>query len=511
VEWLDPRLPVDAGHLVAAAAELGWTVGRAAERLRELGYAVLDPTLPETPMVKTDRTLITYGPFGMWMRHNSTEQIPVGHIIAAAGTLGWTPRLAAERLRELGYPVPDRALPPDSSVVDIDRLLASRNLDGKAPWLKADHPVSLGRIAVAIAATGWDMRRIVKRLREWGFAVPHEAWPEVSLIDADRALISRDFDGKTWLDPDASISVGHLVGAAATLGWAPRRVVGRLRELGIPVADGTVPDTSITEADRTLVSSNLDGRWLWLDATRPVPVSHLVAAAVELEWSVQQTAKRLHELGYPVRDRDLPDTPITDADRTLVRRAVRHRLPFFGGVVPLGYVIDAAVELGWTVRRVAGRLQDFDFVVPDGDLPRGLITEIDRRLISRGLDGRPSWLDRGSPVPTSHLLGASLKLGWELVDTAERIRELGFVVSDRELPATALTENDGLLISRNLDKLGPWLDPDQPVPVSQVFAAAVRLSWDRTRVADRLRELGYTVSDLLSVQGGPGFVAPELR
>src|SRR5262249_60688207 len=65
------------------------------------------------------------------------------------------------------------------------------------------------------------------------------SWPETPPDRDDRTLLSRNLDRqRPWLNPEQPVPVGHVLTAAAELGWAPGRVAQRLMELGMKLVPG---------------------------------------------------------------------------------------------------------------------------------------------------------------------------------------------------------------------------------------------------------------------------------
>ena len=86
------------------------------------GLAFL-PALPsDYILLLRDRTKYQY----KWLEHGSP--VPAGHIFGVSEALCRPIAEVCDRLRLLGYIVPDEA------ILLNDKILASNNLDGKAPW-----------------------------------------------------------------------------------------------------------------------------------------------------------------------------------------------------------------------------------------------------------------------------------------------------------------------------------------------------------------------------------------
>src|SRR5262249_21527346 len=177
--------------------------------------------------------------------------------------------------------------------------------------------VPVGHVLAAAAQLGWAPGRVVQRLGELGYPVTHWSWPQSPPDRDERTLLSRNLDGRhPWLDPEQLAPVGHVLAAAAQLGWAPGRVVQRLGELGYPVTQRSWPQTPHDRDARPLLSRNLDGRPPWLDPEQPAPVGHVLTAAAQLGSAPGRVAHRLGELGYPVTQRSWPQTPPDRDDLT---------------------------------------------------------------------------------------------------------------------------------------------------------------------------------------------------
>ncbi|MFV5996341.1 caspase, EACC1-associated type [Streptomyces sp. NPDC056231] len=75
-----------------------------------------------------------------------------------------------------------------------------------------------------------------------------------------------------------------------------------------------------------------------------------------------------------------------------------------------------------------------------------------------------------------------------------RLKELGF--DALSLPHL-LKPDDRLVVSRGLDGIGPWLNPEEPVRSSHVLRAAEVTGRSMDEVAEHLRQLGFVASPVL--------------
>ncbi|MDT0353631.1 wHTH domain-containing protein [Pseudonocardia charpentierae] len=265
-----------------------------------------------------------------------------------------------------------------------------------------------------------------------------------------------------------------------------------------------------------------DGDWSG-DLAEPVPGRQVISMAAQLGWSLAAVAARLQQLGAVVPEREWPQVVLTDNEWRLLSldldaprpRRGRRTAPMSRGnwidlaePVPAAHVFRAAARLGWSAEAVAARLQQLGAVVPEREWPQVVLTDEDRRLLSRNLDGRNPWIDLAEPVPAAHVIGAAAQLGWSAEAVAARLQQLGAVVPEREWPQVVLTDDDRRLLSRGLDTPqgfyepwnGPsdgdrWIDLTEPVPAAHVIGAAAQLGWSAEAVAARLQQLGAVVPE----------------
>src|SRR5262249_27223038 len=161
-----------------------------------------------------------------------------------------------------------------------------------------------------------------------------------------------------------------------------------------------------------------------------------------------------------------------------------------GDPVPAGHVLTAAVKLEWAPGRVAERLGELGYTVPQRSWPQTPPDRDDLTLLSRNLDRRHPWLDPEQPVPAGHVPPAAVKWAWGPGRLPGRLGELGYTVPQRSWPQTPPDRDDLTLLSRNLDRLPLRLALPNPVPAGHVLTAAVKLEWAPGRVAERLGGLG---------------------
>ncbi|WP_295433285.1 caspase family protein [uncultured Thiodictyon sp.] len=435
-----------------------------------------------------------------------SREISAAKTLVAAVRLGETGSVVLTRLRALGFSVPDEE--PDwariGPLTEADRILLSRNLDGSVPWLEPEVP--MGHVVGAAVKLDASLAQVAGRLRALGFVLPSDSpnWESISpSAEADLTLLSQNLDGKAlWLEPE--VPLGQVLLAATRLGASPAQIAARLRTLGFSLPNDSPNWESIgplTEADRTLLSWHLDGTSPWLEPE--VPLGHVLRAAVKLRASPAQIAARLHALGLTLLPNDSPDWeangPLTEADWTLLSWRLDGSVPWLERTkVPLNHVVGAAARLGTSPAQIAARLGALGFALPN-DRPNwesiGPLTEADWTLLSENLDGKAPWLGLGPTVPLGHVVGAAARQGTSPAQIAARLHALGLALLPNDSldweAIGPLTEADRTLLSQNLDGKPPWLRPE--VPLSQVFAAAVKLGASPAQIAARLHALGLAL------------------
>ena len=108
-------------------------------------------TLPALPS-DCELLLIDSKPYDTrWVMRDTP--VPAGHVFKVAESLRRPVPAVCDRLRELGYAVPDEA-----SLL-ADRTLASRNLDGKAPWRVSTSPLTAKELSFIAERLGVERRR----------------------------------------------------------------------------------------------------------------------------------------------------------------------------------------------------------------------------------------------------------------------------------------------------------------------------------------------------------------
>ncbi|OHV47352.1 TIR domain-containing protein [Pseudofrankia sp. BMG5.36] len=431
---------IPAAQVHAAANRLRRPPGEVASRLRQLGLAAADPAgLMASPIRPTDIVLLARD-FDDQDAFVLDARVPGAHVLRAAAQSGQEPRAAAGRLSELGFDVDavrDTELTAAEERTVVDLLDVTNDPLLKQGW------AGLSRASILATAFRDAARRQSRgpaELAAWigglgaGLAVYAGAnFPdELSFDDID--LLTWALDGEPpWLADD-DIGLGHVLAAAGITGRSPSDIASRLGSLGFTLAElpAKTPD-DVDAVDVVLLSKHLDGKAPRLTDPR-VPLAHVYHAACVLACDVAEVRERYERLGL-----DLVGVP-----RELDRMGREHATVVF-------HAMDTAGP-------------DADQLCPAQILAVAQFTGCDIETV------RTSFADLGLSVPASGTLP--------------------------DLPASALTARDVILLSSRLDGRGPWLRAGV-APVAHVIAAAGYLRWSPRRVVDRLAELGCAVPSLV--------------
>ncbi|MFF1465724.1 hypothetical protein [Streptomyces sp. NPDC058330] len=466
----------------AAAAVL------AGRELTALGYRVAPGAAEVTG---DDLRLISQEMDGATPWLATDEPVPVGHVLSFAEKHARNPNALVMRLARLGYrQVPQGSL-ADRVTAEELALTATTRTDwrGDTPsWLEQDDPHWLPHVLKVSSRTGRPPAEIMTRLRALGFRMPEVALP-ATVSDEDVRLISRSLDGAPeWLDPEAPVSVAHVLRAAHSQGASAGRVLVRLADLGFPHLPA-VPDRTVSEEDVQLASA--DGRAFrdWLDDT--VPYGRVLHAASTTGRGVQEVAERYRELGYT--NVVLPDTPlpasVTEEDLLLFRLGADDREPHWPAAhqeIPLWHILMRASTEAVAPAEIGGRLRALGF----GNLPAELPDTPfpgDPVLVSEVQRPEGPWIDPPATVSADHVWDASRAVGVSPYDVANRLLALGYT-----LPYT-LRPDDRLIFSANADGSGPW---SQHAGYGHILLAAKTLGRTPDEIATRRAELGYAWRDL---------------
>ncbi|MFF2954818.1 caspase family protein [Kitasatospora sp. NPDC057965] len=309
-----------------------------------------------------------------------------------------------------------------------------------------------------------------------------------------------------WLERDVPVPAGHVLDVAAWLGRPTSAVLARLAEFGLRGAAGAALPEEADPDDLLILSERLDRTWPWLKHSGPVSVQHVLRCAGRLGWAPAAVVERLAGFGFTLGDGVVVPETVETADLVLVSRdldAVAPWLTAATGVTP-GHVLKAAELLGRSPTAVVTRLSELGFPLSEGVvLPEAVEPE---DLIIWTEDGSWRAPDLGGQLWLGHALMVAGWLGWAPAAVVERLAGFGLTLPDGAVVPEAVQADDLVLVSRDLDGLGPWLSYSVAVSIGHVLAAAERLGWSPPAVAARLTELGLTLPDGAVV---PDCVEPE--
>ncbi|MFI2505642.1 caspase family protein, partial [Streptomyces sp. NPDC018972] len=160
---------------------------------------------------------------------------------------------------------------------------------------------------------------------------------------------------------------------------------------------------------------------------------------------------------------------------------------FYQSAASIGLISQAAERLGKSPEEVAARLRELGFDTPAPPLPN--LEKDDLRIISHDLDAQAPWLEPDSTVSIAHLIRAATAVGHSPDEIAARLKELGFNTPAPPLPNPQ--EDDLRILSRDLDAVAPWLEPDSTVSIAHLTQAATAVGHSPDEIAARLKELGF--------------------
>ncbi|GAA1152307.1 hypothetical protein GCM10009654_04720 [Streptomyces hebeiensis] len=311
-----------------------------------------------------------------WLAPDRT--VAYGHVLLAAGTMGWSADAVVSRLTELGYGQIERPDGPLPATVDrADALLVNtEGKDDQFRWLGVGARVPLRYVLAAAGRTNQGPAEVARRMAVLGYEIPADRpLPEIP-EPRDIVLIRTDRkgDGK-WLDWDDEVPLSLIHTAARELRMKPHEVADRLTELGFkPPATprpedgpsrptGVPPSEPLDEDDLLILSQELDGRepWLYPGSYVKVPLPHVLRASLATGRSPADVVARLAELGRsPHENAKVPE--VADPADIRLLTAVDRSLQ---DGVHLEHVLRGASLTGRSPADVAARLTELGYRLPD--------------------------------------------------------------------------------------------------------------------------------------------------
>ncbi|WP_330280202.1 caspase family protein [Streptomyces sp. NBC_00569] len=439
--WFD-RPAVTIPELVLTWRVKSWV---AAGAFPEVGLTDLDSVVRARP---TDIGLLIESPTEedlrgkfSWERHYGVGLIdpelpvPLGHVLQFAYMVGRSPQEAADRLTELGLRLQDGVVLPETVTTD-ELLILSCDLDQQPPWLDVADPVSLGHVLMAAERTKRRPAEVAARLAELGLRLVEGTVLPESTDPTDSYLLGRGRlrgpSPRPWLDVTEPVPLGHVLAVAQRTKRRPAEVVARLTELGLRLQGGAVQPAVVNPDDLIILRHRVKQPMLWWDVTRSVPPAHVLVAAHAVGRSPEEVAARLVQLGLRLHE---------------------------------------AAEL--------------PSAVDPGDLT----------LLNAGIDRTPEWLNFSEPVPLGHVLAVAERTKRRPAEVADRLTELGLRLPEGTVLPEVIEFDDLFILSKEQDRLTPWLDAADPVPLGHVLAVAERTKRRPAEVADRLMDLGLRLTE----------------
>jgi hypothetical protein len=226
--------------------------------------------------------------------------VPLAHIYHAACVLSCDVaevRARCERLglALLGEPTElDRTSREHATIVFHATDTARADADRLSP----------AQILAVAQFTGRDIGSVHASFADLGLSLPEEsALPDLAssaMTARDLLLLSSRLDGRgPWLGREPA-PLAHVIAAAGYLRWPPRRVAGRLEELGcaVPELPDMTLDAVVDGVDRHLADLLVDAAGDYVH--RSVSRAEVLAASFRYRWSPARIAARMVELGFSV-------------------------------------------------------------------------------------------------------------------------------------------------------------------------------------------------------------------
>ncbi|MEU9479233.1 hypothetical protein [Streptomyces sp. NPDC048191] len=504
------------GRVLSVALASGVSYEEVLSRLEQLGLPV--PPRPSAPVALDATTAVLLeedlqfdGSLQRYTGLKLKEPVPPGHLVKAALELNIGIGEAADRMKALGFRVPETMRPetPEDWVV---RLLSHR-LHGSRPWLSASERVRAGHVLRGVCELGRELPEIVERLQEYGLR------PEVGSLDGPSARellrLSAEWgwdDSVGSLDTSRPMPPGFLVRASLRSGAALSDIARRLGELGF--STDVLPD-QVAATDEAL----LGARDYFLDtplAGEKVFLHDLVQGAADSGLSPKEAAVRLRAYGLLPQYGALPDD-LAPGDLEILtcvyRTLPRGEDDLSTCTVPMFAVVDAAVDARVSPQAVMDCLHRYGVRTSHSVAPvkaRRYDTDL-IRLKTRG-----DYLDWGTPVPLFHLAAVPTALLVERDEAIGRLAELGLEVPAHELAGLSEADlslcRDSFGPERNalpLELRHPLVDFLEivlrvPLPLEELLLRLTRLGVDLPRVAEVVRAALPHVPGLVMATGNDG-------
>jgi hypothetical protein len=267
------------------------------------------------------------------------------------------------------------------------------------------------------------------------------------------------------------------------------------------------------------LSTNLNGTAPWVDG--PITVRHLVLASITFDQAPKELYRRLVKftniLNLELPDKQaglLPEESPEPLDIMLIRvnRSVtpRGRSSYIRGNLSIWHLLRLAARVRRPLATVFERLLHFSRLLQlelptldPASFPSEAVEPVDLAVLTCDFSGNAPLLL--GDVQIGQIIGAAAKLNLSANDVIMRLRRfaplLGYVVPDNlhETFANLRPESvDGILLSRRLDGIAPWLEGQ--VSIGHVLRAASRVKRKTEVVLRRIKRysalLGLTLPEI---------------
>ncbi|MFH8500342.1 wHTH domain-containing protein [Streptomyces coeruleorubidus] len=322
-----------------------------------------------------------------------------------------------------------------------------------------------------------------------------DARPSDVLLRSDH---SGDWNDRSWTEPeeqaDVMVRPGHALSVALACGMSYDAAVSRLEQLSLPApgrasSTASVDPTGVALLDR---EHGLERGGSWCTTAEPVQPGHLLKAALVLNISADEAARRMRAFGFTVSHEGMPtDTP-EEWVVSLLSRDLDGESPWLDLSEPVtaGHVLSAVRRFHRPFGEVVEVLRAYGFHPEVGALDEQSAEELLRQAEEWGWGANAAqYLDVGQPVPPGFLASAALVSDVPLHDIARRIAEFGFSVGAH--PERAEPTDPAIL---GFDAQEPqWREADDTVGLASLADAAHTSGLPPAAVADRLRAYGLRV------------------
>ncbi|MET9594553.1 caspase family protein [Streptomyces sp. NPDC006516] len=161
---------------------------------------------------------------------------------------------------------------------------------------------------------------------------------------------------------------------------------------------------------------------------------------------------------------------------------------YHDSTMSIGHIAQVTRKTGLSAEEVASRLQELGLNVPAAPLPQ--LEDGDLHFISESFGGgTPPWLDTAKIVDPARIILTARLTGHRPAHITGRLTELGYRTLVDPMPTDE--PDDTVILSRDLDARGPWLNPSAGVSVAHVAKAVAKTKRSAEEINDRLAEFGF--------------------